>query len=547
MEIYILDEFLRRETVIDRFISLIWTERYSAYGDFQLIIQSNPQSRQLLQKGEHLATNVSDRIMVIETAEDKDNSDGRSLLTVTGRSLEAIMERRVNSTAPFSTGAGGTTSYNKTGTPGAIARSQFDDHCRNNTAFPSDNIPFITAGSLYPAGTISEPEDTITMAIDRSSVYASIKNICDIYGMGFRLYRGQDDSKLYFDIYAGNDLTTTQTTLPSVIFSPDLDNLTDSSQLSSIEGYKNVAYVLAPNGSRVVYSNEVDSSVSGFDRRVMYVDASDITDAAGTGLNDALDLRGAQELAKNRTLTALDGEIPQTSQYRYRVDYNLGDILEMRNDDGVTNRMRVTEQIFTDDEQGERSYPTLSVEEFITPGSWDSRDINQVWDDAPGVWEFASGDQSTVNLLLNGGFEMGSGTFQEWTAWKSTIAVVTDAAKKRSGSYGLEVVATFDGASYPYLVNDYADMGDTPVGLHKGGIWFKGTSGDVFKLSMVEISQAGVYQAETTPISITANGTWQNIETVITKAQLSTVILLKLLKMTSGTFWVDDAYINMVY
>lgn len=540
MEVYILDDLLRRETVIDRFTSLIWTERFSAFGDFQLVIQSNVQSRNLLQEGEMLAINGSDRIMVIETVEDKDDSDGRSLLTLTGRSLEAVMQLRVNSSTLFASATGGPPNVNTTGTPGEIARYQFDSYCRNNTSFPQENIPFITDGSLYPASTITEPDMTITMSVDINNVYDAIKNLCDIYGLGFRLYRGADDSKLYFDVYSGNDLTTAQTALPSVIFSPDLDNLTDAAQLSSIENYKNVAYVLAPNGSRIVYPEGVDPSISGFDRRVMFVDASDITDAAGPDLDAALDLRGAQELAKNKTLTALDGEIPQSSSYRYRVDYNLGDILELRNDDGVTNRMRVTEQIFVDDDQGERSYPTLSVEEFINPGSWDSWDVNGIWDTAKGVWEFASGDESTVNLLLNGGFELG--TAQEWFGNKA-VTVVTGSTKVRSGTYAGE----FTAAAGDYVLNNYADLGDSPVGLHKGGIWFKGVSGDVYNFSLREYTQAGVLQAESAIVPITANGVWQNVETAITKAQVDTVIAMKLLKVTAGTFNFDDAYINMVY
>ena len=47
MEMYILDSLWRREAVIDVFKSFIWTERYAAWGDFELIIPSTAQNRKI--------------------------------------------------------------------------------------------------------------------------------------------------------------------------------------------------------------------------------------------------------------------------------------------------------------------------------------------------------------------------------------------------------------------------------------------------------------------------------------------------------------------
>jgi hypothetical protein len=44
----------------------------------------------------------------------------------------------------------------------------------------------------------------------------------------------------------------------------------------------------------------------------------------------------------------------------------------------------VTEQIFiSDDEGGDRSYPTLSMVVGVTPGSWEARSETEHWDDVP--------------------------------------------------------------------------------------------------------------------------------------------------------------------
>jgi hypothetical protein len=92
--------------------------------------------------------------------------------------------------------------------------------------------------------------------------------------------------------------------------------------------------------------------------------------------------RGKEELAKNRRYIGFDGEIAQSSKYKYNTDYRLGDFVERQNGNGGTTVMRVIEQIMISDEQGDRGYPTLAVSQFITTGSWLAWDYNQVWEDA---------------------------------------------------------------------------------------------------------------------------------------------------------------------
>lgn len=388
MEVYILNDSFQRDTVVDRFESCIWTERYSAFGDFQLVMHSTIQSRSLLQKGLRLAMNKSRRVMQIENVEDKDDSEGRSLLTVSGRSLESIMTKRSTRSATILSGGAITESWESVGTPGAIARNLFDRFFRTNPDIVADRIPFIQSPTttLYPADTILEPTDSITAVIQNSQVYDRIKEICDAYGLGFRLYRGPDNLKLYFNVYAGSDRTSTQVTLPAVIFSPDLENLSNTSEFSSIEEEMNIAYVYGKDKTVVVYGAGVDPSISGFDRKVLTVQATDIVGTTSTAIA-ALEQKGREELSKYKPLQALDGELPQTSRYVYDVDYSLGDLIELRNDEGSTQRMRVTEQIFVDDAQGERSYPTLAADVFITAGSWSAWDANGVWDTAVGTWD----------------------------------------------------------------------------------------------------------------------------------------------------------------
>jgi len=384
VELYTLDSQLRRAAVIDRFESMIWTERFSAWGDFELHIFSTPEMRRLLPAGVRLSMSDSYRVMTTELIENTSDSEGRAMLKVTGRSLEALMDERVarNTFANLTT----TPKWVLTGTPGDIARQIFNEIMRTNVNFADDQLPFLVAGSLFPPGTIEEPDEVITVEFGLVSVYKAVQEICNAYDLGFRIVRNFDNSELYFDIYAGNDRTTLQNTLAPVVFAPNLDNLTNISEVTSTANYRNVAYVYHPLATQVVTADGVSVEVEGFERRVLPVDASDIDLPAGTELNNALQQRGRDELAKNRPVQAFDGELPNNSPYRYEIAYQLGDKVEMRNDDGVTNQMRVTEQIFVSDAQGERSYPTLAIDRFITPGSWFAWDYNQTWANADGHW-----------------------------------------------------------------------------------------------------------------------------------------------------------------
>lgn len=382
MEVYILDNFYRREQVVDRFESLIWTERFRAFGDFQLTLNSTLENRSRFPPGVRIAINESYRVMTVDTSEDTVDAEGRKILKLSGRSLEALLEDRVARPAlsDLTTAA----KWKLTGLPVAIAEKIFHDICVLGVLDPGDIIPSVIEGSaIFPPDTIAEPSDPVIYEIDPMTVYKAIKDICDVYDIGFRLVRNLDTGQLYWDVYTGSDRTTGQSTLPSVVFSPDLDNLQNTTELTTIALYKNVAYVISPVGHSVVYPLNVDPTVAGFERRVLLVNANDITDP-DLAINQAQRIqRGKEELSKNRRFSAFDGELNQHAQYKYGTHYNLGDLIEQRNIDGATNVMQVVEQIFASDSEGERSYPTLAINTFITPGSWSAWDYNQVWEEVP--------------------------------------------------------------------------------------------------------------------------------------------------------------------
>lgn len=467
MELYTLDGLFRRTEMVEGYESFIWAERFADTGDLQIITPSTQQFRNLLASGTMLGMSESRRVMKVKTIEDTVSEEGIKQLKVTASEIIDITKERVALTG---TSGEGPATWQATGKPSDIIRTLFDYVCRNGLSAPGDQLPLLVAGSLYPAGNIPEEETVYIAEREIGPLYNSIKEFADVWDLGFRLYKGDDDGKLYFEPYTGNDRTTSQTILPAVIFSPDLDSLQNVSELTSVANSKNVAQVINEYYTVTVFAQGASESTSGFDKRVLHVDATSIGYTPrdivipddqqkainkAAGLKEALeDIRvilqklsqkrrleeadqttltawlgtmvptyltsgdvtfinaavtasmalneaetdamlaamlqlGTDELAKNRSISAFDGEITQLSPYKYRRDYDLGDLVEMRNASGLTNQMLVTEQIFTADATGERAYPTLTIKLFITPGSWLAWENTQVWQDAPGTWSEA--------------------------------------------------------------------------------------------------------------------------------------------------------------
>ena len=174
MDVLVLGDDLRPIEIFDDFQSLIWTERYSEWGDFELVAPSWLSSTSALQKGTVIGLNGSYRVMMVETIEEP----GDGTIKFTGRSLEALMDARM--TRPEAINAGdpnGATTRNAT--PGNHARYWFETSCRTNSSVPADNFSFIQSGNLFTPGTIPEPTDTIDVQFNVMSVYEAVKPICD--------------------------------------------------------------------------------------------------------------------------------------------------------------------------------------------------------------------------------------------------------------------------------------------------------------------------------------------------------------------------------
>ena len=95
MELRVLDTNLEVLHIIDAYESFIWKDCYNKCGDFELLMRFDAETYSLVTNDTYLKFADSDHLMVVEYHEiTTDIEDGMHLL-IKGRSLEALLDRRI--------------------------------------------------------------------------------------------------------------------------------------------------------------------------------------------------------------------------------------------------------------------------------------------------------------------------------------------------------------------------------------------------------------------------------------------------------------------
>lgn len=352
MDLYLVDPNTWQPTdLIDDYESLVWTDRYCKYGDFTLMVKSRSSLVKRLASRKYLRIADSTRIMQIETLDNNHQSaEGTDLIKISGRSLEQFLMHRAFKQF------GNTAAKIMTGTPAEIAVALVNEYCVDPTTVEATSIiPGLDCWDVTTNGLSS-----VTLNVQRGTVYDAVMNILEPFGLGWYI-DSDGPSLLDFAVYNGVDRTD-PTTGYYTEYSADNDNLLNTSTLESVSNFKNHVRVLGAKAYADAYALGTDPSVSGFDRRTLILDATDIgTDSSTTVAQDqaALQRRAMEALAdiNNRYVRVVDGDIPQNNWSK--VAYGLGDLVVVK--DNYENRAiaRITETVWSSDKEGEKRSPTF--------------------------------------------------------------------------------------------------------------------------------------------------------------------------------------------
>lgn len=354
MDVWVLDTDYNSIDIVDVFDSLIWTDRYSEYGDFEIETLSTPYLVSLFKNGRYLWIKNSEHLMIIEEVEMTSSEDGLKLV-VSGRSLESILNRRII--------------WNQT-ILDAPPMDCVEKILNENLISPTDinrkieNFAFVKT-SLKSL----ENVENFKAQFRGETLYDSIKKICEKYSIGFKIVLSEDNVMTFY-LYEGTDRSYDQLQNPYVIFSPSFDNITESNYIESTTEYKNVSLVVGEGEEPDRMTVEVslnDGAFSGLERREQLVDASGISKSTGEGtISDEdyaaqLKQQGVESFFDSSSYTYFEGIVDADRIFKYQKDFWVGDIIQLSNEYGIDARARIVEIIISQDKSGNKIYPTVET------------------------------------------------------------------------------------------------------------------------------------------------------------------------------------------
>lgn len=276
MELNILNRSYVLMKVIDQFESLSWSDRYNEVGEFELkaVVDSTDSGLSdllgYLVKENRCTIRESDRMMIIESISYVSDYESGDAITVSGRSLDSILDRRVVKNEITITGS----------LQDGILRL-----LNENVINPEDENRRIDGFSMKMSEdeAITSIEVNITFLGD--NLLDVISSLCQTNDIGYRTLPNYENSGYIFELYKGIDRSYDQEMVAPVVFSPRYENLINSSYMDSSEQHRNVVYVDNDSLKIEVYhglkfdyelnaGEEIAEPPKGVDRREAYLKSS---------------------------------------------------------------------------------------------------------------------------------------------------------------------------------------------------------------------------------------------------------------------------------
>lgn len=354
MEINVLNENLEKIAVIDSFTSLMWCKRYNEIGALDLEIEASAETLSTFKKHYYITRDDDDTIFRIEARELDTTDEGEDVLIIGAVDCKSILNQRII-WDQVNWGTGTT-----------------EDFIRYLVLYNVINVPFarkIMNFEMQPKKGFTE---TIEQQVTYDQLGDKITEVCKAYGYGWRILFF--NNKFHFDLYKGVDHSIDQNENIRLIFSPEYENLVSSKYNEDVSDFKNVALV-AGEGEGVERKKRTVGTATGLDRFELFVDASGISRNEGTeeeidlpAYYEALINEGKEKLAEHTSTRSFEGEVDSES-YKYKTDYDIGDIVTVKNQYGITTNARITEVIETWDDEGYTVEPKF---EYFEPLEWET-------------------------------------------------------------------------------------------------------------------------------------------------------------------------------
>jgi hypothetical protein len=345
--------------MVDGYRSLEWVERYLEPSSFTLKAPATDDFQAELPIGTFVSHSRSDEVFLVEDHYIDDADE--PMITITGRSFESWLENRIVGTERAHPATGEQKDYVMV-TPDYTwnqAVTLIDQHvitCYYN----SNELPYVqVAASVTGTGTQDE------QSFPREGLHTTLMALLAVDNCGIKAIRpgrpgaGAVPSYITLRIHRGVDRSAT------ISFSYHSGDITGAEYLRSSQPMKNVCVV---TGKWVEVLVDQTAGKTLLNKRVMRLDATDIDErydvapagATLTYVQNRMISRAKRAIAAQKTISLQNIEVASDAKrFVYGIDYGLGDTVMVRSNYNVAQKMRVTEYVEIEDENGVSAYPTL--------------------------------------------------------------------------------------------------------------------------------------------------------------------------------------------
>lgn len=378
-ELYLLDEELNKKHIIDTYSSVIWTPRYNTIGDCELVVQASQDNFKKIKECRYISRDDDEMVCEIKKIEIQTDEENGNQIIITGKDIKDILNKRIV--------------MNQTNFNGLV-----EDYIRMliTDAFinPKDSNRKISNFVLADKQGFTE---TIREQVTYDYIGDKIQELCQQFGWGYKVT--VKNGNFVFALYKGKDKSK------YITFSQNYDNISTTDYQEDNSNIKNVA-LIAGEGEGVDRKTTTIGSGEGINRNELYVDARDVSSTIDydellnnypngiekvinnviyyqvNGINiailtkdeegevseiklcddiytDNLKSVGKEKMAEYASVTSFTGDIIVGVNYKYKEDYNLGDIVNILNEYGMSVNARITEIIESRDDNGYTMEPTF--------------------------------------------------------------------------------------------------------------------------------------------------------------------------------------------
>lgn len=351
MDLLVLDSNLEIVSILDTYESLIWTERYSSPGDFEVYTKVTLEILSTLTLDRYIYSPTSDYVMVIEERKiEFDAEDGHRLL-VRGRSAESILDRRII--------------WSQTILDGNL-QNGIEQLINENVISPT--IPERVISNIAFVESIDSAITSLTVKAQytRTNLLETIQKLCAANDIGFKMTLSSSFDSFEFKLYSSVDRSYNQVLNSYVVFSNGFENLSSSDYIESMVTYKNIT-VVAGAGEDEDRIIKIVGDGEGVSRRELYTDARDLSDKVDNVAIPEVDYlaqleqRGIEKLLENDLEVSFDGKVDITRMFKYREDFFVGDIVQLVGDYGIEGRVQIMGMIRSINLDGIDVYPTFKI------------------------------------------------------------------------------------------------------------------------------------------------------------------------------------------